>query len=597
MNRQPKQLYIAAGLGLLAAAMLPLSGIAQSEPDAAAVSDTVTNLPVEVELIGAVSYDDLVRQDQASPKPAIAPQRELLSHLRPGGSATSAPVNVDTLLDYPENTTVGEAAPAAYAHVKGFLGIHSTDNITYGTGELEPPDQGLAVYNNTVAEANNQVVAFFDGSTGKLKKTPVSANTFFGDAHSYGNVQVFFDPTIGPNGRWIFTQLSTDMKTNHGLDVAVSTTSDPLGLYKRYHIKANSSDLTGCAGNYCLPDYPKAGYDANGFYISVNFWNIKNTSHWTYVEAAIFALSKNDLKNGAATPKATRVLFPDAFIVQPSVPAPGEPFVTSAKGTELFMEARQWDEKERPQYLHKIRVWALSNTASLNTTKPSLVVKYKELTVSEPIGWTVPSTQPNQVGAYCKSRHVTSAPKLDAGFNAFQSTIQMAGGQLFGAVPTGATSGNLPRDIISWFVVKPLVNSSGQVSATLSDHKAVVPGAGYSVSYPAIGVNKSGNGVLGMTITNQSAAVQGGYPSTAYVQVNGGKLSGAIVVSGHGTASDDGFTGCQSAGAGQTGLWGGYGAATVDAATGRFYTANEYIGYTTRPGQITNWGTFITQLY
>jgi hypothetical protein len=45
-------------------------------------------------------------------------------------------------------------------------------------------------------------------------------------------------------------------------------------------------------------------------------------------------------------------------------------------------------------------------------------------------------------------------------------------------------------------------------------------------------------------------------------------------------------------------LWGDYGAATVDAATGFFYIANEYIPDPTVFPRIetNNWGTFITQV-
>ena len=45
-------------------------------------------------------------------------------------------------------------------------------------------------------------------------------------------------------------------------------------------------------------------------------------------------------------------------------------------------------------------------------------------------------------------------------------------------------------------------------------------------------------------------------------------------------------------------LWGDYGAATVDAATGFFYIANEYIPDPTVFPRIetANWGTFITQV-
>ena len=226
--------------------------------------------------------------------------------------------------------------------------------------------------------------------------------------------------SILPSAVWIFTQISSDLASHEGLDIAISTTNDPLGSYYHYYIRAASSDLAGCGGVDCLPDYPKAGYDANGFYISVDLFN---ASSGIFVKAVTYAVSKTALKNGAKTP-VSRALYPNDFVVQPSVPAPGEPFVTAANGTELLMEARAIISGQS-----RICVWALSNTASLNTSKPS-TGKAVDLVVSEPIGATVPSTQPNQVGPYCASKGVTSAPQLDGGYNAFQSTIQMASGQL-----------------------------------------------------------------------------------------------------------------------------------------------------------------------
>jgi hypothetical protein len=51
-------------------------------------------------------------------------------------------------------------------------------------------------------------------------------------------------------------------------------------------------------------------------------------------------------------------------------------------------------------------------------------------------------------------------------------------------------------------------------------------------------------------------------------------------------------------GLGKVGSWGDYGAATVDAKTGFYYTANEMIPFkTVAKGQAANWGTFVTQLH
>jgi len=120
------------------------------------------------------------------------------------------------------------------------------------------------------------------------------------------------------------------------------------------------------------------------------------------------------------------------------------------------------------------------------------------------------------------------------------------------------------------------------------------------VIYPAFGLNKSTAGALGMTITNKSKSVTGGYPSASYIQFTGSGFSpNTIFVTGPGFTSDDGFTGCPKAGPGKVGRWGDYGAAVVDAKTGYFYTANEMIPNPKNfpRGHFANWGTFITQLH
>jgi hypothetical protein len=61
---------------------------------------------------------------------------------------------------------------------------------------------------------------------------------------------------------------------------------------------------------------------------------------------------------------------------------------------------------------------------------------------------------------------------------------------------------------------------------------------------------------------------------------------GGLIVGGQGVSSADEFVGIDR--------WGDYGAATVDAATGFFYTANENISGPR--GFRTNWGTFITRM-
>ena len=156
----------------------------------------------------------------------------------------------------------------------------------------------------------------------------------------------------------------------------------------------------------------------------------------------------------------------------------------------------------------------------------------------------------------------------------------------------------LSRDVIDWFEVDPDLTGSG-LSASIVHQGRIVPPNGYSVSYPAFGLHKSGAGVIGFTITNSRATVAGGYPSAALMEFDETAPTGGIIVSGHGFTSDDGFTGCGAPGPGTVGRWGDYGAAVVDAVTGYIYTANEMIPDPSlfARGHYANWGTFITQIY
>jgi hypothetical protein len=276
------------------------------------------------------------------------------------------------------------------------------------------------------------------------------------------------------------------------------------------------------------------------------------------------------------------------FVVQPSIPAPGVPFVTAANGTEYLMEA------VGPS---SIRIWAISNTNNIVSSPTSLRANSVTISSQNFVGSTVPSQEPNVIGPYCTSVGATSAPTIDAGYNAFQATVQMAAGNLYGALAYAATDGNgLQRDNIAWFAVTPSVNSSGVPSASIASQGAIAATNGYSLSYPAFGLNSTGAGYLGVTETNISSSVAAGYPSASILQFTGSGITGGFLVTGQGFTSDDGFSGCSGAGPAGVGRWGDYGAAVVDAVTGYFYTANEMIPNPSQHprGSVANWGTFIT---
>jgi hypothetical protein len=138
------------------------------------------------------------------------------------------------------------------------------------------------------------------------------------------------------------------------------------------------------------------------------------------------------------------------------------------------------------------------------------------------------------------------------------------------------------------------VNGAGVPSASVYKRSYLIPPTGYSLLYPAFGLHQAGDGAFGFTITNVSQLKNGGFPSTGFMVWTGTGVQGPIQVTGHGIASDDGFSGCLASPI-DVGRWGDYGAAVVDATTGFVYTANENISGTR--ASVTNWGTFITQLH
>jgi hypothetical protein len=551
--------------------------------------------PEVATLVGTVSVTQL-SASQAN-RQALQAQRnaqpvEMPKHRLPDGSLTSSPrkETLEALPLTPEpNAGVEGRIPRPFKHIDGFTGITAGDDARV-IGEIEPPDQGLAVHNDVVAEINNNLVQFFN-SDGTALTNPIAASAFFlAEGANFSDTQAFFDPR---SKRWFFDIIvSQDNFQTGRFGLAVSKTTDPLGEYFIYHIRAFSDDITGfpsCFDMDCFPDYPKAGYNADAFFITANLFN-----NFRAIGVGIYVLPKKKLEAGVDF-NYIRFFRVDEFVVQPSVPAPGEPFATANNGTEYLLEALS--PAFTINFKPTVRVIAIYNTRQI-VSAPGNLQQISVDVAAEPYLFTVPSTQPNVIGPYCASVGVTAAPHLDGGLASFQATIQKAADNLYGVLPTGSKDGNgLDRDVLAWFILQPTLTSSPSLTANIVAQGYVVPPNGYSLSYPAFAINKAGIGVIGMSITNPDPNVAGGFPSSGFIQFSGFPR-GNIIVTGQGATSDDGFTGCVAPLVFIPGRWGDYGAATVDAATGFFYIANEYIPDPTEfpRGFFTNWGTFITRL-
>src|SRR6516225_7867817 len=186
-----------------------------------------------------------------------------------------------------------------------------------------------------------------------------------------------------------------------------------------------------------------------------------------------------------------------------------------------------------------------SGRSPTRTTSPAILNPCwgsMSMSSANPTAPRSPLRSPNVVGLYCRSQGVTSARSLDGGYQAFQATVQKASTRLYGALAFGSEDGHWAyRDVIAWFVLTPSVTSTSHVSAKIFKQGYIIPPNGYSLSYPAFGLNKTGAGAMGFTMTNKSATVPGGFPSAGFTQFTGTDTTGLIIVEGQGQTSDDGF--------------------------------------------------------
>ena len=152
-----------AGRALIAASLL-----AVGHTTASAQGGSVWPLPVispdAATLAGTVSVTELSASQanrEALQAQQNAPLVEMPKHRLPDGSSTWAP-SKETLEALPltpgPNAGVESRISLVFKTITGFNGIFAGNNATVNNIQLEPPDQGLAVNDNIVAEINNNLV-------------------------------------------------------------------------------------------------------------------------------------------------------------------------------------------------------------------------------------------------------------------------------------------------------------------------------------------------------------------------------------------------------------------------------------------------------
>ncbi len=514
--------------------------------------------------------------------------------------AKTAPLNAVPEPNPSSLTVVGSSAAAS-----GFVGLRATDTVAVNGFPVEPPDQGLCAHHGAVLEAVNLAVRAYTEAGAPLSPT-ISLNQFFGlpPAASTSGDKTTFGPFLSDprcyydaqTARWFMTVLEINVNPSTGALgdrsselIAVSQSSDPTGSYGVF-----SFDTTniGTGGNPsepncpCFGDQPRIGADAHGFYISTDSYPIQGLFDSNGGE--LYAMSKQGLAaaaTGTVPPPALVAIHVGAVrfdgnpanAVQPAETPEGGSY---APDREYFLSTPDFNGFATMGGVgaKSVVLWTLSNTGSLSSASPSVTLTHASLP-SEPYTPPVNATQkpgPRPLGESLGA----PLPPISVNDDRMQQ-VEYAAGNLYSALNTGIGQ---PADHsgIAWFRVTP----SG-TSGTVSSQGYLATDGGSSLMYPAVGLDKTGNGAMTFSVSGPNV-----YPSAAYVPFRGRPVNGAIRVVGPGARPEDGFTCYEAAGFGPACRWGDYSAASSDGS-GHVVMGDEMIPAGDRD-PLANWGTFIS---
>jgi hypothetical protein len=588
--RARRRVVVAAGaLTLAATALLPASAGAQAQGDArsVAVAETLTRLTPT----GSRNLRVIANRGRAARR-AVGERRGVMPDLPdvgvPGGTADATP--------NPRIVPVVASTPG----LRGFAGLRAADNGTESTPE--PPDQALCVGNGQILEGVNAALTVY--STNGTQQIPVvSLNEFFGLPPSirFDHGQLIFGPNVFDPScqfdqqvrRWFLVVTEWDLDRQSGaiigshLRLAVSKTADATGDYAFFAVNTTAGDPTdqGCP---CFDDFPTIGADAHGLFISTNR---KALSTGRFNGAQLYAAAKRGLAAAAAGSGRPPLLVSfdagsvggaPAAVVHPAITPPGGAFPPNR---EYFVSLAFAPSHRH----HRIAVWALANTSSLNTAHPRLRLSHAILPT---LPYALPPKTKQKPGPHPLGRSVGEPVRpLDSGLE-IPRQVTFAAGRLWTSIDTaiGPRSGPKRAGVL-WLVVAPTFDGR-QVGGRVS-RQGYLAVATNSLLYSAVGVNARGVGAMVVSLAGPTS-----FPSAAYAQIHGGRVSGPVRVIARGVRPYDAET-CYRTLEGDVALirgcrWGDYSAARADAQ-GRIWMATEYIPDLPR-AEIANWGTFVARL-
>jgi hypothetical protein len=489
-------------------------------------------------------------------------------------------------------TSSGKKAKSNPELIFSIEGVNHRDSRLAFNGNQfsgEPADQGLCVGNGYILETVNSALRVFDAETGEAVSPVLALNEFYGFAPAidrttgiYGpftfDISCHYDPD---SNRWFHLAVDLDQDPTSGaftglnyLDLAVSTSGDPLGEWNVYRIPGMNDGSEGtpdhnCAGGPCFADFPHIGVDKNGVYISTNEFPFFEDG---FNGAQVYAISKDALARGQETldvflfdtsqPQWQANEDEPGFTLWPALSA-GMEFAGSQGGTEYLVSSTAVFDDDNGD-AEEIIVWALDGTKSLDKANPELRLTS---TVVPSLRYAVPppsvqkdGTIPlgNLFGFFTPGIIDTSDSRI--------LDVRYANGNLWAVLGTAAEVENEQRAGVAWFILNPSVSSTG-VSATMRS-QGILAVAGESLAYPTVGVTNSGRGVIGFTRVGENLR-----PSQGYASIDDVAGVGPVHMAAEGNAPQDGFT--EYPAFSNRPRWGDYGAAAVNGRT--VYLAGQYI--------------------
>ena len=221
-----------------------------------------------------------LREVTAATRPPSGPNRMAARNERPGLRAPGVP-GVDSVVQ----RSFGTSAPTPLLN---FDGSTAADNTPFFGFTVAPPDTEGDVGNGFFFQFVNSVFEIWE-TDGTHVVGPLPGPAIFEGFGGFCEDQFPTDPIVRYDeiaGRWLVTYLAFDIfvQDEFHMCIAVSTSGDPGGSYNRYDYNF---------GN--VPDYPKFGVWPDGYYMTVNQFDLPD---FNYAGIATWAFDRDEMLAG-----------------------------------------------------------------------------------------------------------------------------------------------------------------------------------------------------------------------------------------------------------------------------------------------------------